>query len=90
MNITETKMESHKKALEILEKINNSPITKSHWESCSEYARKDLIRKGLIVVNEIENALTRYGNISLELQHMELEMVYWYKVMYYIVNPKFD
>lgn len=83
-------MESHKKALEILEKINNSPITMSDWESCSEYARKDLSRKGLIVVNEIENALTRYGNISLELQHMELELRYWYRVMYYIANPKFD
>lgn len=90
MNLIETKMESHKKALEILEKINNSPITKSDWESCSEYARKDLSRKGLIVVNYIESALTEYGNISMELQNMDSEFRYWYKVMYYIVNPKFD
>ena len=41
------------KATEILEKINNSKISKEDWEKASDYAKSDLKRKALIVVDEI-------------------------------------
>ena len=44
------------KAIELIEKINNKPITVAEWEMASDYAKNDLKRKALIVVNEILEA----------------------------------
>jgi hypothetical protein len=70
-------MEASEKARQILEKINNGKISKALWENCSDYAKKDLKRKALIVLDEIESALTEYGKDSLELQNMDSEFRYW-------------
>lgn len=70
-------MTATEKATEILEKINNGKISKALWENCSDYAKKDLKRKALIVVDEIEIALTEYGKDTMELQNMDSEFRYW-------------
>lgn len=56
------------KAKEILEKINNGKISKALWNNCSDFAKKDLKRKALIVVDEIisENKLFPYNTIFYE------------------------
>jgi hypothetical protein len=44
------------KAKELVEKMNNMPITIEEWNKASDYAKSDLKRKALIVVEEILNA----------------------------------
>jgi hypothetical protein len=44
------------KAWELLEKINNHPITIDEWKGCSEYARQALKRKAYVVVDEVISA----------------------------------
>lgn len=70
-------MTATEKAKEILEKINNGKISKALWKNCSDYDRKDLKRKALIVLDEVESALTEYGKESMELQNMDSEFRYW-------------
>lgn len=70
-------MKAVEKAREILEKINNGKISKALWDNCSDYARKDLKRKALIVIDEVKSALTDYGKESMELQNMDSEFRYW-------------
>ena len=43
------------KAKELLDKMNNEKIGYSVWKKASDYAKKDLKRKVLIVIVEIEN-----------------------------------
>ena len=57
-------MEQNKKAWEILSKINNGEITTEMWSNGSDYAKKDLKRKALIVVYEVISELH-----SVELNH---------------------
>jgi len=46
-------MEPKDKAIELLNKINNEQITLHVWKAASEYAKQDLKRKALIVVEEV-------------------------------------
>jgi len=39
--------------------------------------KKDLKRKALIVLDEIESALTDYGKETMDLQNMDSEFRYW-------------
>jgi len=41
------------KAWDLLEKINNMKITTLEWNKASNYAKTDLKRKVLVVVNDI-------------------------------------
>jgi hypothetical protein len=43
------------KAKELVEKMNNMPITIEEWNKASDYAKTDLKRKALIAVDEILN-----------------------------------
>lgn len=70
-------MKPSEKARDILEKINNGKISKSDWDKATDYAKQDLKRKALIVIDEIESALLDYGKSSFELQNMETEFRYW-------------
>jgi hypothetical protein len=46
-------MIAKEKAIEIISKINGQLITVEDWSKASDYAKKDLKRKGLIVANEV-------------------------------------
>jgi transcription elongation factor GreA-like protein len=48
-------MTAKEKAKELLDKMNNQVVKKDDWDKASEYAKKDLKRKCLIVIDEIEN-----------------------------------
>lgn len=50
-------MDAIDKSLAILESVNNGPLTLSVWKSSSRYAKDDLKRKALIVINEVYQAL---------------------------------
>lgn len=71
-------MEAKQKAWDLLEKINNSPITENDWFNANPYARKDLKRKALFVVSEISQEIDRIDkkfNLGLEDTAQ-----YWQKV----------
>ena len=70
-------MTATEKAREILERINNGKISKAIWDNCSDYGEKELKRKALIVLDEVESALIDYGKESMELQNMDSELRYW-------------
>jgi len=55
-------MEAKKKAIEILEKINNKEIKDSDWKYANEYAKKDLIRKAFIVIDEVVKELKMFDS----------------------------
>lgn len=61
-------MKPIEKTIELLEKVNNGKISKALWGNCSDYAKKDLKRKAIIVVDEIiaENKLFPYNTIFYE------------------------
>ena len=46
-------MTPKEKSIYILEKMNNGKISKALWDNCSDYARRDLKRKAMIVIAEI-------------------------------------
>jgi hypothetical protein len=46
-------MTPKEKAIELLDKMNNMPITIYEWNKASDYAKNNLKRKALIAVNEI-------------------------------------
>jgi hypothetical protein len=46
-------MTPKEKAIELLDKMNNMPITIEEWNKASDYAKNNLKRKALIVVDEI-------------------------------------
>jgi hypothetical protein len=46
-------MTPKEKAIELLDKMNNMPITIKEWNKASDYAKNNLKRKVLIVVEEI-------------------------------------
>jgi hypothetical protein len=46
-----TKEES--RAIEILSRINGQEITPDIWQKASDYAKKDLKRKGIVVIDEL-------------------------------------
>ena len=48
-------MTPKEKAIELIDKMNNMPITFNEWERASDYAKNDLKRKVLIVVDEFIN-----------------------------------
>ena len=48
-------MTPNQKAKELLDKMNNQVIKKNDWNKASDYAKKDLKRKCLIVIDEIMN-----------------------------------
>ena len=53
-------MTPKEKAIELLNKINNMPITIKEWNKASDYAKTNLKRKALIVVDEVLNAIDWY------------------------------
>jgi hypothetical protein len=55
-------MTPKEKAVELLEKINNGKITKEQWDNCSEYARNDLKRKAIIVIDEVVSVVSEFDN----------------------------
>lgn len=74
-------MESKEKAKDILEKINGGKISKERWKNASNSTKETIKQLALIVVKEIESALTEYGKgDSMELQNMDSEFRYWDKV----------
>jgi len=46
-------MTSKEKAIEILSKINGQNLTLDMWQKASDYAKKDLKRKGMVVIDEL-------------------------------------
>jgi hypothetical protein len=48
-------MEPHKKAWDLLSRINGQEIDNEMWSKASKYAKDDLKRKAKIVVSEIIN-----------------------------------
>jgi hypothetical protein len=46
-------MTPKEKAKELLDKMNNMPITIEEWNKASDYAKNNLKRKALIVVDEL-------------------------------------
>jgi len=53
------------KAIEILSKINGQNLTVDMWQKASDYAKKDLKRKGNIAVDETIKALNLLLNSGL-------------------------
>jgi len=47
------RMNPNEKALELLNKMNGQYITLSDWHACSDYAKAELKRKALVVVDEV-------------------------------------
>jgi hypothetical protein len=47
------------KAKELVEKMNNMPITIEEWNKASDYAKTNLKREALIVVDEILNLMIK-------------------------------
>jgi hypothetical protein len=69
-------MEAANKALELMSKINGQLITKKVWLKASDYAKADLKRKAMIVVDEILNL----DDFSIEGRE------YWNEVKTELIN----
>ena len=63
-----TKMTHLEKAKDVLEKVNNGKISKTLWDNCSDYAKKDLKRKAFLIIDEVISALSDLGNELHEKQ----------------------
>ena len=50
------------KAINLIDKMNNQSITIQEWQRASDYAKNDLKRKALIVVDEILRVIDRDNN----------------------------
>lgn len=71
-------MEAKQKAWDLLEKINNQPITEPEWFNAPPQSKKSLKRKALVVVSEISQEIERIDNkFNLGL---EGTVQYWQKV----------
>lgn len=68
------------KADDLLDKVNGKHITKQEWENASEYARKDLVRKANIIIDEVLGVL-RYFNEDNAYRE-DITRTYWNKVKY--------
>lgn len=55
-------MTEKKKAWEIMEKINGHKIRYTEWASCSVHARNELVRKSLVVVDEVIESQNNESN----------------------------
>ena len=78
-------MTPKEKAIDLLNKMNNKPISLQEWTSCSQYAREDLIRKCNIIVDEI----LKYQNIVLEqFPSDRYKPNYWQEVKQELENFK--
>jgi len=65
------------KAVELLEKINNGKITKELWDNCSEYARNDLKRKAIILIDEVVSEILEFDNTD---GYAQSRLDYWQQV----------
>ena len=68
-------MPPKEKAIELIDKMNNQSITIQEWEKASDYAKKDLKRKALIVIDEIIKELLECGEVW-----MKSRIKYWQEV----------
>jgi hypothetical protein len=69
-------METNKKAWDILSKINNKEIDSKMWSNASDYAKKDLKRTAVIVVDEIVSEL-RSVEFNYDLDFSKNLFQYW-------------
>lgn len=69
---------SKEKAIAIMNKMNNGVITEDMWLSCSDYAKSDLKRKCLIVVDEV------LAEIPMYTGELNPKWVYWAEVKSFI------
>ena len=63
------------KAWELLEKMNNSPITQKDWDNASDYAKNDLKRKVLIVIDEIQKIIPYNPATIINLKTNEVQEI---------------
>jgi len=76
-------MEAKDKAKELLDKMNNHPVTKEMWNGASYYAKTDLKRKLYIVFEEILKELIEFDNVD---GYAESRVDYWLEVKTEIEN----
>jgi hypothetical protein len=69
-------METNQKAWDILSKINNQEIDSEMWLKASDYVKKDLKRKAIIVVDEIVSEL-RNVEFDYDLDFNQNLFHYW-------------
>jgi hypothetical protein len=69
-------VETNQKAWDILSKINNQEIDSEMWSKASDYAKKDLKRKAIIVVDEIVSEL-RSVEFNYDLDFSKNLFYYW-------------
>lgn len=69
-------VETNQKAWDILSKINNQEIDSEMWSKASDYAKKDLKRKAVIVVDEIVSEL-RSVEFNYDLDFTQNLFHYW-------------
>ncbi len=72
-------MEINTKAWDILSKINGEKIDPEAWSNASDYAKKDLKRKALVVIDEIVSEL-RSVEFNYDLNFTTDLFVYWKSV----------
>lgn len=66
-------MTPKEKAKELLDKMNNEKISYSTWQKASDYAKNDLKRKVLIVIDEIQNVGIWIGKECAENEGFAIE-----------------
>ena len=59
-------MTPQEKANELMARMNGQIITKEIWDKASDYAKQDLKRKALIVVDEIFELIKGQDFLALE------------------------
>jgi len=74
-------MTTKKKAKQLLEKMNNAPISESEWDNCSEYARNDLKRKAIIVCDEILSLALSNDSASISTYKFYLDVKIELKIL---------
>lgn len=68
-------MPPKEKAIELIDRMNNQAITIQQWQTSSDYAKNDLKRKVLIVIDEIIKELLECGEVW-----MKSRIKYWQQV----------
>lgn len=77
-------MKPYEKAWDILNKLNNKEITVSEWYNASDFAKDDLKRKALIVVDEVINT----DMLIDEEEYVETPsyLIYWQMVREILID----
>jgi len=81
-------MTAKEKAWDLMHKTNGITIKTREWQMCSDYARSDLKRKALIIVDEVIKIVDAVDDISNQFwkdesgnyKSSEKHLDYWYEV----------